>query len=98
MTPAERHQLLIEWNSTQADYPKDRCLHELFERQVERTPQAIALIDKDKQITYSELNKRANQIAHHLRKLTVGPEVLVGICVERSWSMVVGLLGILKAG
>src|ERR1700730_953776 len=98
MTPAERHQLLIEWNTTQAAYPKDRCLHELFERQVERTPHAIALIDEDEEVNYSELNRRANQIAHHLRKLTVGPEELVGICVERSCDMVVGLLGILKAG
>ena len=98
MTPAERHQLLIEWNTTQAAYPKDRCLHELFERQVERTPHAIALIDEAEQLNYSELNGRANQVAHHLQKLAVGPEVLVGISVERSCDMVVGLLGILKAG
>lgn len=98
MTEPERHQLLVEWNTTQIDYPKGKCIHKLFEEQVERTPNAVALVFEDQQLTYLELNRRANQLAHHLRKLGVGPEVLVGICVERSLEMVVGLLGILKAG
>src|SRR3990172_5937896 len=98
LTEAERKQLLVEWNGTKADYPKDKCIHELFEAQVERTPEAIAVVFEDKQLTYSELNARANQLAHHLRALGVWPEVLVGIYMERSLEMVVGLLGILKAG
>ena len=95
---AERHQILIEWNDTAADYPKDRCIHHLFEEQVERTPEAIAMEFEEKQITYRELNQRANQLANYLITLGIGPEKLVGICVERSVEMVVGLLGILKAG
>jgi len=98
LTPAERHTLLVEWNDTQVDYPKDVCIHQLFEAQVDRTPDAIAVVFEDKQLTYRELNRRANQVAHHLRSLGVGPDTLVGICVERSLEMVVGLLGILKAG
>ncbi|MCI0551725.1 MAG: amino acid adenylation domain-containing protein, partial [Anaerolineae bacterium] len=95
---AERHQLLVEWNDTQTDYPADKCIHHLFEEQVERFPDNIAAIFGDEQLTYRELNQRANQLAHHLQTLGVGPEVLVGLCVERSLEMVVGLLGILKAG
>ena len=98
LTEAERHQLLVEWNDTKRDYPSDKCIHQLFEEQVERTPEAAAVVFEDQQLTYRELNNRANQLAHYLRKLGVGPEVLVGICVERSIEMVVGLLGILKAG
>jgi len=98
LTETERHQLLVEWNSTQADYPKDYCVHQLFESQVGRTPDAIALAFEHQYLTYDALNTRANQLAHHLQKLGVGPGVLVGICVERSLDMVVGLLGILKAG
>ena len=98
LTEPERHQLLVEWNATQVDYPRNKCIHELFEEQVERTPDGIALVFEDQQLTYRELNRRANQVAHYLRKLGVGPEVLVGICMERSLEMVVGLLGILKAG
>ncbi|MDF5729623.1 MAG: amino acid adenylation domain-containing protein [Rhizonema sp. PD38] len=94
----ERHQLLIEWNKTQVDYPQNQCIHELFEAQVKRSPDAIAVVFEDQQLTYQELNQRANQLAHHLRSLGVRPEVLVGICVERSLDMVIGLLGILKAG
>jgi len=94
----ERHQLLVEWNDTRADYPSDRCIHQLFEAQVERTPDAIAVVFEDQKLTYRELNTRANQVAHYLQKLGVKPEVLVGICTERSLSMVVGILGILKAG
>jgi aspartate racemase len=98
LTEAERHQLLIEWNDTQADYPKDSCIHQLFEAQVERTPDAVAVVFEDQQLTYRQLNARANQLARYLQGLGVGPEVLVGICVERSLEMVVGLLGVLKAG
>ncbi|WP_445310266.1 amino acid adenylation domain-containing protein [Microcoleus vaginatus] len=92
------HKILVEWNDTHADYPKDKCIHQLFEAQVEQTPDAVAVVYEDKQLTYRELNARANQLAHYLQKLGVGPEVLVGIFVERSLEMMVGLLGILKAG
>ncbi len=98
LTEAERHELLVEWSETDANYPRDKCIHELFEAQVERTPEAVAVEFGGQRLTYGELNRRANQLAHHLRGLGVGPEVLVGLCVERSLEMVVGLLGILKAG
>jgi len=98
LSDRERHQLLIEWNNTQVDYPKDSTIHQLFEAQVERTPDAIAVVFEDQKLTYGELNKRANQVAHYLQQLGVKPEVLVGICTERSLDMIVGLLGILKAG
>jgi amino acid adenylation domain-containing protein len=98
LTPAELHQLLVEWNDTKAEYPLDKCIHELFEVTVERTPNAVAVVFEDQQLTYRQLNQRANQLAHYLRSLGVQPGVLVGICVERSLSMVIGLLGILKAG
>ncbi|HEY9809671.1 MAG TPA: amino acid adenylation domain-containing protein [Halomicronema sp.] len=98
LTERERHQLLVEWNDTAAYYPHDKCIHQLFEEQVERTPDAIAVVFKSEKLTYCQLNNRANQLAHYLQKLGVGPEVLVGICVERSFEMIVGLLGILKAG
>jgi amino acid adenylation domain-containing protein len=98
LTEAERQRLLVEWNDTQADYPKDQCIHQLFEAQVERTPDAVAVVFENQQLTYRELNQQANQLANHLQKLGVEPEVLVGICMERSLEMIVGLLGILKAG
>ncbi len=98
LSEAERHQLMVEWNDTKANYPKDACIHHLFEAQVERNPDVVAVVFDTQQLTYRELNRRANQLAHHLRQLGVGPDVLVGICVERSLEMVVGLLGILKAG
>ena len=98
LTEPERHQILVEWNATATDYPRDLCIHQLFENQVESTPDAVAVIFKDQQLTYRELNRRANQLAHYLQYLGVEPGVLVGICVERSLDMVVGLLGILKAG
>ncbi|MEM1395807.1 MAG: AMP-binding protein, partial [Cyanobacteria bacterium P01_H01_bin.150] len=94
----ERHQLLGEWNDTVTDYPKYKCIHQLFEEQVEKTPLSIAVVFEEEQLTYEQLNQRANQLAHHLQTLGVKPEVLVGICVEHSIEMVVGLLGILKAG
>ena len=98
LTQPEQHQLLVEWNDTQADYPQDKCIHQLFEEQVERTPDAVAVVFENEQITYQQLNCRANQLAHYLRSLGVVADELVGICVERSLEMVVGLLGILKVG
>ena len=95
---AERHQLLVEWNDTQIDYARDKCIHQIFEAQVAKTPDAIAVVFEDRQLTYNELNRRANQLAHYLTSLGVKPETLVGICVERSVEMVTALLGILKAG
>lgn len=95
---AERRRLLFELNDTDSAYPADECLHQLFEQQVERTPRSIALVDGDRQLTYAELNARANQLAHHLRAQGVGPETLVGICLERSQEMVLALLAVLKAG
>ena len=98
LTETERCQLLVEWNETRVDCPQDECIHHLFETQVEQTPDAAAVIFEKEQLTYAELNRQANQLAHYLQRLGVGPEVLVGISVERSLEMVVGLLGILKAG
>jgi amino acid adenylation domain-containing protein/FkbM family methyltransferase len=98
LTAVEQQQLLVEWNDTQADYPSDKCIHQLFEEQVQRTPDAIAVVFEDQQLTYQQLNCRANELAHYLKSLGVGTDVLVGICVERSIEMVVGLIGILKAG
>ena len=98
LSETERHQILVEWNDTAADYPKDKCIHELFEEQAERTPNAVAVEFEGQLVTYRELNEGANRLGHLLTSLGVGPEKLVGICVERSIEMVVGLLGILKAG
>ncbi|XWK88454.1 MAG: MupA/Atu3671 family FMN-dependent luciferase-like monooxygenase [Phormidium sp.] len=94
----QQHQILIEWNNTQTDFPTDKCLHQLIEEQVKKTPNAVAVKFENQQLTYQQLNARSNQLAHYLRSLGVGADVLVGICVERSIEMVVGLLGILKAG
>ncbi|GAB1537798.1 hypothetical protein NUACC21_04520 [Scytonema sp. NUACC21] len=98
LSDREQHQILVEWNDTQLDYPKQLCLHSLFEQRVEKTPNAVAVVFENKQLTYSQLNAKANQLAHHLLELGVKPEVLVAICVERSIEMLVGLLAILKAG
>jgi surfactin family lipopeptide synthetase C len=98
LTQEERQQLLVEWNETQADYQQDKCIHQLFEAQVEQTPEVVAVMFEGQQLTYRELNCRANQVANYLCSLGIGPDTLVGICVERSLEMVVGLLGILKAG
>jgi amino acid adenylation domain-containing protein len=104
LSQAERHQLLVEWNDTQADYPHDKCIHQLFEEQSLSTPDAVAVVFEDVQtraftsLTYQELNSRANQLAHYLKSLGVGADVLVGLCVNRSLEMIVGMLGILKAG
>ena len=94
----ERRQLLIEWNRTERDYPRERCVHELFAEQAALTPDAIALEYEARTLTYTELERRSNQLAHYLRHLGVGPEVIVGLCLERSLEAVVALLGILKAG
>jgi amino acid adenylation domain-containing protein len=97
LTPREQQQL-VEWNHTQAAYPSDQTIYQWFEAKAEQTPEAIALIFAGQSLTYQELNERSNQLAHYLRTLEVGPEVLVGICVDRSFEMIVGILGILKAG
>ncbi|MEG3902154.1 amino acid adenylation domain-containing protein [Microcoleus sp. B4-C5] len=98
LTKPEQHQLLFEWNNTQSNFPQDKCIHELFEAQTERTPDAIAVVFENEHLTYRELNTKANNLASYLQKIGVKPEVLVGIYVDRSLEMMVGLLGILKAG
>ena len=97
LTDAEK-QLLVGWNRTETEYPKDRTIVDLFQAQAEKTPDAVAVIFEDRQLSYRELNENANQLAHYLITLGVRAETLVGICMERSLGMVVGLLGILKAG
>src|SRR5262249_24594137 len=94
----ERRQLLIDWNDTERPYPQDQLIQELFEQRVESAPEAVALVCEDRQLTYAELNRRANQLAHYLQRLGVGPESLVGICLERSPELVIALMGVLKAG
>ncbi|MBU6399318.1 MAG: AMP-binding protein, partial [Verrucomicrobia bacterium] len=98
LSPAERRQLLVDWNQTHADYPGPHTVHELFEQQAERTPAAVAVTFGEQDLTYDQLNRRANQLAHHLQRQGVGPDRLVGICAERSPELVIGLLAILKAG
>ena len=95
---AETQQLITEWNDTSSRYDREMCVHHLIERQAEATPDAVAVVFGDAQVTYSELNRRANQLALYLRLLGVGPELVVGVLVERSVEMVMALLGILKAG
>ncbi|NLG52156.1 MAG: AMP-binding protein, partial [Chloroflexi bacterium] len=98
LTDAERQQMLVEWNRTRVDYPADCCASELFEQQGARTPDAVAVVCGEETLTYSALNRRANQLARYLRKRGVGPEVLVGLCVERAPEALVGMLAVLKAG
>jgi amino acid adenylation domain-containing protein len=98
LTETERHQLLHVWNATQSDYPRASTIHRLFEAQVARTPDAVALVYGETQWTYRELNARANQLARYLRKQAVGAEAMVAVCMQRSPAMMVSLLGILKAG
>ena len=98
MSDAERHDVLRRRNATAAEYPRDVCIHELFEAQVLRTPTAIALEHAGQQLTYRELNERANRVAHRLRALGVMPDTTVALCVQRSVEMVVGVLAVLKAG
>jgi amino acid adenylation domain-containing protein/FkbH-like protein len=95
---AERHRVVVAWNDTAADCRSGRCVHQLFEAQAAKTPDAVALSWQGSEMCYDELEQRSNQLAHHLRGLGVGPDVIVGLCIERSPEMVVGLLGILKAG
>jgi amino acid adenylation domain-containing protein len=94
----ERRQILSEWNQTPFEYPRTLCLHQLFEQQVERTPDNVAVVFEQERLTYTDLNRRANQLAHYLKKLGVGPDQIIGICMERSHEVLVGLLGVLKAG
>lgn len=98
LSAAEQQQLLVEWNDTQTDYPKNASIHELFEAQAERIPNAVAAICENQPLTYRDLNAKANQIAHYLQSLGAGLEVLVGICLNRSLETLTAILGILKAG
>ncbi len=98
LTEFELHQILVEWNDTQAEYPKDKCIHQLFEAQVDKTPDAVAVVFEDEYLTYQQLNQKANQLAHYLPKLGVKSEVSVGICLEKVPEMIIALLAILKAG
>lgn len=98
LTESEWRQLVVEQNATDQPYPREQCVHERFEAQARSTPNALAVVCGEQALTYEQLNCRANQVAHALRTNGVGPEVLVGICVERSVEMIVGMLGILKAG
>ncbi|MFC0532143.1 non-ribosomal peptide synthetase, partial [Phytohabitans kaempferiae] len=98
LTEAEHHQIVVEWNDTAAPYPSDLCVHEVFEAQARCTPEAVALRFEGASLTYAELDARANQLAHHLRGLGVGPEDRVGLAMERSADLIIAMLGVLKAG
>lgn len=98
LTAAERQQLLVDWNDTRIEYPLDVPLHKFIEDQVEKTPDAVAVVYESEQLTYKQLNSRANQLAHRLKKSGVGPDILVAVCAERSLELVIALLSILKAG
>lgn len=98
LTAAERHLIVDEFNDTTRDYPTEKCVHQLFEAQAKKTPNAVAVIYEDQHLTYRELNQKANSIAHRLRELSIGPDSLVGLCVERSVEMITGIFAILKTG
>ncbi|TMC21726.1 MAG: amino acid adenylation domain-containing protein [Chloroflexi bacterium] len=105
LTEADREQLLMQWNTTsydatsaQTDAAQDLCLHQLFERQVEQTPDAVAVVFEEQQVSYQQLNDQANHLAYRLREIGIGPDCLVGVCMERSLELLVGLLAVLKAG
>ncbi len=98
LSEEELHQVLVEWNNTQAAYPQDKCVHQLFEEKVQQYPDSIAVDFGDKQLTYKQLNTSSNKLAQFLQKIRVGSEALVGICISQSVEMIIGLLGILKAG
>jgi amino acid adenylation domain-containing protein len=98
LSDQERGQVILGWNQAANPYPEDRCIHHLFEQQVERTPEAVAVVSDEGCLSYGELNRRASQLARYLRGLGIGPEAVVGVCLERSVEMLVGLLGALKAG
>jgi len=98
LSDTERQRLLVEWNETRTDYPREQCLPELFEARVEHSPDAIALVSENQQLTYRDLNRRANQLAHYLQELGVGAETRVGICLRRTPQAIIAMLGVLKAG
>lgn len=98
LTDKERQQILVEWNHTESEYPRERMVHQLFEAQAEQSPDAVAVVFEERSLTYGELNARANRLAHELRAAGVTPDSLVGICVERSLEMVVAVLAVLKSG
>ncbi len=98
LSPGEEQQVLTDWNDTQRSYPENKTIHELFEKQVEQTPNNIAVVYEDQALTYQELNQKANQLAHYLREEGIQPDTPIGIISERSLEMIVGVLGILKAG
>ena len=98
LTDIERHQVLYGWNDTQVEFPSNECIHELFERQASKSPDAVAVVYEGSELSYRELNRRANRLAHYLRELGVRPDTRVAICVERGFEMIIGLLAVLKAG
>ncbi len=98
ITEQERHEILVSWNDTGVDFPVDARVHDLFEEQVDAAPDALALVAGPERLTFRELDRRSNRLAHHLRGFGVGPDVVVGLLVDRSAAMIIGLLGILKAG
>jgi len=98
LSESELRHILQDWNSTQRDYPRNKCVHELFQEQAARTPDSLAVSSEGRSLTYAQLDKRANQLARHLIKIGVTPSSLVGIAIDRSLDMLVGLLGIWKAG
>ena len=98
LTSSERQTLLTTWNETTTDYPKNSLVHRQFELQVDRTPHATALVSGEREMTYDELNRRANQLAHHLRSLGVGTETSVAVGLERSFEMIIAMLGVLYLG
>ncbi|MEH2196828.1 amino acid adenylation domain-containing protein [Nostoc sp.] len=98
LTPAEQDLLLVQWNATQAAQPINYCIHQLFEQQVEKTPESVAVVYENQQLTYRQLNQRANQLAHHLQRLGIKPDAPVGICLERSLEAAIAILATLKAG
>ncbi|NEP80671.1 MAG: amino acid adenylation domain-containing protein [Okeania sp. SIO3B3] len=98
VTKEESDRFLTSWNDTAVEYPQEKCIHQLFEKQVEKTPNSVAVVFEEQQLTYRELNGKANQLARHLQDLGVRPEVLVGLCIDRSLDMIIAMLGILKAG
>ena len=87
-----------KWNMTQRDFPAARCIHQLFEAQVKREPHAPALLFEDNLLSYAELNRRSNKLAHYLKQLQVGPEIIVGLCLNRGLEFIIGMLGVFKAG
>jgi non-ribosomal peptide synthetase component F len=98
LTESERHQLLVEWNQTSTPYPREACISSLFQAQADQSPDAIALVLQDQHLPFAELNRQANRLARYLQSRGVGPDALVGICLERSLDMVISILGVLKAG